>query len=33
MKTGDPNGGEEPYWPAYTLEAPHIQILDVKSGT
>lgn len=33
MKTGNPNEDGQESWPAYTLEAPHIQILDVKSGT
>ena len=33
MKTGNPNENGQESWPAYTLEAPHIQILDVKSGT
>ena len=33
MKTGNPNEDDQENWPAYTLESPHIQILDVKSGT
>ena len=33
MKTGNPNEDDQENWPAYTLESPHIQILDVESGT